>query len=72
VAAIANGLAAATRREREEMLSIDVPLKPPRKAGTINQGHFRPSPNVERYQSFAAAEAGERLYIRIQDAKTSH
>jgi hypothetical protein len=42
IAAIANGLAAATNREREEMLSIDVPLKPPWTGGHNQSGAFSP------------------------------
>jgi hypothetical protein len=42
MAAMANGLAAATNREREEMLSIDVPLKPPWTGGHNQSGAFSP------------------------------
>jgi hypothetical protein len=70
IAASASGLAAATNREREEVITIIVPLKPAYSAGCNSPVRGKsPSPNGEEYQTFAAAKRLKRLYIRIQRAK---
>jgi hypothetical protein len=64
--ASASGLAAATRREREEMLIIIIPLKPAVERRHQASGVQDPSPDDQQYQSFAEAKRLWRLYIRIQ------
>ena len=67
--ASANGLAAAARRQREDLMIIDVdPLIHGLAAATTSCWARTPSPDVEGYQRFRQAEPVQRLYIRIQPA----
>ncbi len=67
--ASASGLAAAARRQREDVILIDVdPLIHGLAAATTSCRARTPSPDVEEYQRFRQAELVQRLYIRIQPA----
>jgi hypothetical protein len=69
---IASGLAAATKRQREEVLIINTPLQ----SGHVGRAQFdrgleHPSPGKESIRGFRKRNVPETLYIRIQDAKIS-